>query len=126
MPGSWRSSWPPARKCKTPSWSKCFTTWCNNQSELMAQIRSPICASTLSRMDSTFGSWRSRSWRRPRCREEMKMNPNIEARNPKQIQKPKFKIQDDSDQDCFEFRYLNFGFVSGFDIRISDLLVYLI
>jgi hypothetical protein len=34
-----------------------------------------------------------------------------------------FKIQMIQTEGSFRFRYLNFGFVSDFDIRISDFLI---
>jgi len=46
-------------------------------------------------------------------------NSKFEARNPKQAQRfkmPMFQIE------SLEFGYLNFGFVSNFDIRISDFI----
>jgi hypothetical protein len=46
-------------------------------------------------------------------------NPNLEIRNPKQNQNPKSECPK---QDMFAFEILCFGFVSDFEIRISDFL----
>jgi len=44
-------------------------------------------------------------------------NPNIETRNPKQYRNPKFKCSK-----LLNLDHLVFEFVSGLDIRISNLL----
>jgi hypothetical protein len=50
------------------------------------------------------------------------INPKLEIRNPKQIQNPKKKTPNkDSTPPGFGFGILNFGFVSDFVLRISDV-----
>ena len=50
----------------------------------------------------------------------LRRNFKFEARNPKSKQARILKMQDDVNKGSFKFENLNFGFVSDFDIRISD------
>jgi hypothetical protein len=53
--------------------------------------------------------------------EELIRNSKFEIRNPKQIQNPKEKAQnEEAATSCFEFAASSFGFVSDFVFRISD------